>query len=257
MGFDHIREQHISRILGKLAWWLLNKFDPRRCSLRVQDEKELHITEKDVALTLGFSHGNIIIEKRTKGNENTILLEDWKQQLGRQIPNITPTQLCKAIVECRDGGQWFKRHLPILITTMFVENNPNGYVNTYVIKNFEDVTKIGDLNWVVLYTRSVLRQLPAFKGWSTHLLNQREKNEINSGGFGYGYIDEPHEPLKAIEDKKSEENEEGLQEAPQDTLEDDIFKHMVEFAQKLLGIPNPEIGLTQQNEEFWNNPEFI
>nr|GLL35734.1 uncharacterized protein LOC109154771 [Ipomoea trifida] len=104
MSFDHIREQQISRILGKLAWWLLNKFDPRSCSPRMQDEKELHITEKDVTLTLGFPHGNIRIEKRTKGNENTILLEDWKQQLGRQIPNITPTQLCKAIVECRDGG---------------------------------------------------------------------------------------------------------------------------------------------------------
>nr|GMD36141.1 uncharacterized protein LOC109154771 [Ipomoea batatas] len=223
MGFDHIREQQISRILGKLAWWLLNKFDPRRCSLRVQDEKELHITEKDIALTLGFSHGNIIIEKRTKGNETTILLEDWKQQLGRQIPNITPTQLCKAIVECRDGGQWFKRHLAILITTMFVESNSNGYVNTYVIKNFEDVTKIGDLNWC----EYVLRTLVSSKvAWTKNTaqkiigpiiflvgsaLHQRENNEINSGGFGYGYIDEPHEPLKAIEDKKSEENEEGLQ----------------------------------------------
>nr|GMC63179.1 uncharacterized protein LOC109154771 [Ipomoea batatas] len=83
----------------------------------------------------------------------------------------------------------------------------------------------------------------AFKGWSTRLLNQREKNEISPGGFGYGYIDEPQQPLKAIKDKKSAESEVGLQ--------------IVESAQKLLGIPNPEIELTQENEEFWNNPEFI
>nr|GMD09513.1 uncharacterized protein LOC109154771 [Ipomoea batatas] len=184
------------------------------------------------------------------------------------------------MVGCKDGGEWFKRHLAILIATMFVESNLSGYVNTNLIKNFENVTKIGDLNWceyirrtlvsskvawtkkttqkfigpiifltifyvdrVVLYSRPILRQLPAIKGWTTQLLNQREKNEISSGGFGYDYIDEPQQPLKAIEEKKSAESEEGLQ--------------VVESAQKLLGIPNPEIELTQENEEFWNNPEFI
>nr|GMD52602.1 uncharacterized protein LOC109154771 [Ipomoea batatas] len=80
----------------------------------------------------------------------------------------------------------------------------------------------------------------ALIGWTTKLLNKREKNEISSGGFGYRYIDEPPQPLKAI---KSAESEEGLE--------------MVESSQKLLGIPNPEIELTQENEEFWNNPEFI
>nr|GMD63636.1 uncharacterized protein LOC109154771 [Ipomoea batatas] len=285
MGFDHLREQQISRVPKKLAWWLLNNFDARSCSLRVQDGKELHITEEDVSLTL----------------------EEWKKQLGRTDLSITPTKLCKAMVGCRDGGEWFKRHLAILIATMFVESNLSGYVNTNLIKNFEDVTKIGDLNWceyirrtlvsskvawtkktaqkfigpiifltifyvdrVVLYNRPIPRQMPALKGWTTQLLNQREKNEISSGGFGYGYIDEPQQPLKAIEEKKSAESEEGLQvkttmnevmimaeEAPQHTVDNPNFKQMVESAKKLLGIPNPEIELTQENEEFWNNPEFI
>nr|GLL17232.1 hypothetical protein CTI12_AA434990 [Ipomoea trifida] len=35
MGFDHLREQQISRVPRKLAWWLLNNFDARSCSLRV------------------------------------------------------------------------------------------------------------------------------------------------------------------------------------------------------------------------------
>nr|GLL42144.1 uncharacterized protein LOC109155623 isoform X3 [Ipomoea trifida] len=227
MGFDHLREQQISRVPRKLTWWLLNNFDARSCSLRVQDGKELHITEEDVALTLGFPRGNIIIEKKTKGDEDTTLVEEWKKQLGRTDLSITPTKLCKAMVGCRDGGEWFKRHLAILIATMFVESNLSGYVNTNLIKNFEDVTKIGDLNWceyirrtlvsskvawtkktaqkVVLYSRPIPRQLPALKGWTTQLLNQREKNEISSAGFGYGYIDEPQQPLKAIEEKKSAE----------------------------------------------------
>nr|GMC50860.1 uncharacterized protein LOC109154771 [Ipomoea batatas] len=319
MGFDHLREHQISRVPGKLAWWLLNNFDARSCSLRVHDGKELHITEEDVALTLGFPRGNIRIEKRTKGDEDTTLLDDWKKQLRRTDLLITPTKLCKAMVACKDGGEWFKRHLAILISTMFVESNLAGYVNTNLIKNFEDVTKIGDLNWceyirrtlvsskvawtqktaqkfigpiifltifyvdrVVLYSRPIPRQLPAIIGWTTKLLNQREKNEISSGGFGYGYIDGPPQPLKAIEEKKSAESEEGLEtymhrfaekikllaatmnevmtmaeQAPQRTVDNPDFKQMVESAQKLLGIPNPEIELTQENEEFWNNPEFI
>ncbi|XP_031114080.1 uncharacterized protein LOC116017606 [Ipomoea triloba] len=316
MGFDHLREQQISRVPGKLAWWLLNNFDARSCSLRVQDGKELHITEEDVALTLGFPRGNIRIEKRTKGDEDTTLIEEWKQQLARTDLFITPTKLCKAMVGCKDGGEWFNRHLAILIATMFVESNLSGYVNTNLIKNFEDVTKIGDLNWceyirrtlisskvawtkktaqkfigpiifltifyvdrVVLYSKPIPRQLPALKGWTTQLLNQRGKNEISSGSFGYGYIDEPQQPLKAIEEKKSAESEEGLEnymhrfaekikllaatmnevmtmaeEAPQRTVDNPNFKQMVESAQKLLGIPNLEIELTQENEEFWNNP---
>nr|GMC80440.1 rac-like GTP-binding protein 5 [Ipomoea batatas] len=297
MGFDHLREHQISRVPGKLAWWLLNNFDARSCSLRVHDGKELHITEEDVALTLGFPRGNIRIEKRTKGDEDTTLLDDWKKQLRRTDLLITPTKLCKAMVASKDGGEWFKRHLAILISTMFVESNLAGYVNTNLIKNFEDVTKIGDLNWceyirrtlvsskvawtqktaqkVVLYSRPIPRQLPAIIGWTTKLLNQREKNEISSGGFGYGYIDGPPQPLKAIEEKKSAESEEGFAEkikllaatmnevmtmaeqAPHRTVDNPDFKQMVESAQKLLGIPNPEIELTQENEEFWNNPEFI
>nr|GMD42261.1 uncharacterized protein LOC109154771 [Ipomoea batatas]GMD46929.1 uncharacterized protein LOC109154771 [Ipomoea batatas] len=248
MGFDHLREQQISRVPGKLAWWLLNNFDARSCSLRVHDGKELHITEEDVALTLGFPRGNIRIEKSTKGDEDTTLLDDWKKQLRRTNLLITPTKLCKAMVACKDGGEWFKRHLAILVSIMFVESNLAGYVNTNLIKNFEDVTKIGDLNWceyirrtlvsskvawtqktaqkfigpiifltifyvdrVVLYSRPLPRQLPAIIGWTTKLLNQREKNEISSGGFGYGYIDGPPQPLKAIEEKKSAESEEGLE----------------------------------------------
>nr|GMC60777.1 uncharacterized protein LOC109154771 [Ipomoea batatas] len=198
--------------------------------------------------------------------------------------SITPTKLCKTMVACRDGGEWFKHHLSILIATMFVESNSSDYVNTNLIKNFEDVTKIGDLNWCEYIRRTLVSSKVAWtKNTSQKFIGPiifltRKKNEISSGGFGYGYIDEPQQPLKAIKDKKSVESEEGLhrfaekikllattmlevmtiaQEAPQRTVDDPNFKQMVESAQKLLEIPNPEIELTQEDEEFWNNPEFI
>nr|GLL25635.1 uncharacterized protein LOC109191529 [Ipomoea trifida] len=42
---------------------------------------------------------------------------------------------------------------------------------------------------VVLYRRSVPRNLPAFRSWTFKLLLKREEDEIKSGGFGYGHID--------------------------------------------------------------------
>nr|GME00450.1 uncharacterized protein LOC109155364 [Ipomoea batatas] len=262
IGFDHIDEQHISKIPGKLGWWLLTNFDARSCRLRIQDD------------------------------EHVELLDDWMKELGRDSLNITPAQLCTAMVECTDGGDWFKRHLAILISTMLVESLPSGYVNTSLLRNFQDVTKIKDLNWCeyVLktlvktksstYSRTIPRQLPAFRGWITRLLNQRTKSEIKSGGFGYGYIDVPLEVPQPIEEN-NDDTEEGLQkfaekikllgttmlevvgmaqEAPRRTLENEKCKQMLESTQKLLGISKvagPEIRLTQQNDDFWNNPDNI
>nr|GMC90972.1 uncharacterized protein LOC109180791 [Ipomoea batatas] len=42
---------------------------------------------------------------------------------------------------------------------------------------------------VVLYRRSVPRNLPAFRSWTFKLLLKREEDEIKSGGFEYGHID--------------------------------------------------------------------
>nr|GLL39970.1 uncharacterized protein LOC109154771 [Ipomoea trifida] len=60
------------------------------------------------------------------------------------------------MVACKDGGEWFKRHLAILVSTMFVESKLAGYVNTNLIKNFENVTKIGDVNWCEYIRRTLV-----------------------------------------------------------------------------------------------------
>ncbi|XP_019158044.1 PREDICTED: uncharacterized protein LOC109154771 [Ipomoea nil] len=211
--------------------------------------------ENDVAITLGFPQGGTKIDRRTKGAEDTTLLEDWKAGLKMDDLNITPMQLCKAMLAYKEGWEWFKRHLALLITTMFLESTATGYVNTYMINNFADVTKIADLNWceyvlrslvdskvawakktsqkftgpivfltvfyvdrLVVYRRSVPRTFLAFKGWDTHLLNKREKAEISSGGFGYGYIDDPQELPYLNEEKKSDECEEELQVTSTNTM---------------------------------------
>ncbi|CAH9109698.1 unnamed protein product [Cuscuta europaea] len=43
---------------------------------------------------------------------------------------------------------------------------------------------------VMFKGRKVQRGLSSIIGWTTQKLNKREKEEIESGGFGFGYVDE-------------------------------------------------------------------
>nr|GLL31166.1 uncharacterized protein LOC109171666 [Ipomoea trifida] len=45
------------------------------------------------------------------------------------------------------------------------------------------------VNHVVLFRRIVLRSFPAFRNWTFKLLSKRERDEIQSGGFGYGHLE--------------------------------------------------------------------
>ncbi|VFQ96442.1 unnamed protein product [Cuscuta campestris] len=52
-----------------------------------------------------------------------------------------------------------------------------------------DSTKVFYIDRVVLYSRDVERMLPAFLGWTSKILRDREKKEVRAGGFGLGYDD--------------------------------------------------------------------
>ncbi|VFQ80899.1 unnamed protein product, partial [Cuscuta campestris] len=49
--------------------------------------------------------------------------------------------------------------------------------------------KVFYVDRVVLYRRDVERMSPAFLGWTSKILRDRENNEVRAGGFGLGYDD--------------------------------------------------------------------
>ncbi|VFQ77915.1 unnamed protein product [Cuscuta campestris] len=49
--------------------------------------------------------------------------------------------------------------------------------------------KVFYVDRVVLYRRDVERMSPAFLGWTSKILRDRENNEVKAGGFGLGYDD--------------------------------------------------------------------
>nr|GMD54168.1 hypothetical protein Iba_chr11cCG9570 [Ipomoea batatas] len=110
-------------------------------------------------------------------------------------------------------------------------------------------TKYSDATYPSLSTRATIPTYTSFK--------RREKNEISSSGFGYCYIDEPQQPLKAIKDKKSGESEEGRVADFIATFDeiDNAIARGEQYRTKIAEEPSFGLGMTP--DENVMNDEFI
>ncbi|CAH9100071.1 unnamed protein product, partial [Cuscuta europaea] len=146
----------------------------------------------------------------------------------KEESKISPTDVSAAMLNMKDGGDWFKRNFIVLMVSLLLESTQNGYVNPMIMNHLEDVDKIKDFDWcdhvlnclidskvswekkknkaftgpllflmlfyvdrVVMYRRKVDRSLPIMKLWNGKLLRERELMEIESGGFGMGRCEGP------------------------------------------------------------------
>nr|GMD30817.1 MADS-box protein SVP-like [Ipomoea batatas] len=55
--------------------------------------------------------------------------------------------LIKAMLDCKDGGVWFKRLFMVLVCSMFIETQQNGTVGIQVLYYLDDVLSIPRMNW--------------------------------------------------------------------------------------------------------------
>nr|GMD35779.1 MADS-box protein SVP-like [Ipomoea batatas] len=84
-----------------------------------------------------------------------------------------------AMLDCKDGGVWFKRLFMVLVCSMFIETHQNGTVGIQALYYLDDVLSIPRMNWCsfvmnVLMETSVEwflkeRSFPAFIGWTSDL----------------------------------------------------------------------------------------
>nr|GLL19660.1 uncharacterized protein LOC109167340 [Ipomoea trifida] len=42
------------------------------------------------------------------------------------------------MLECKDGGVWFKRYFMVLVCSMFIDNPQNGYVGAQMLYYFDN-----------------------------------------------------------------------------------------------------------------------
>nr|GLL19908.1 uncharacterized protein LOC109191529 [Ipomoea trifida] len=109
---------------------------------------------------------------------------------------------------------WFKRHFALLVMRVLIDTMVNDYVNQNYIDHLQDVGNIANLNWCqmvinalitskLVWTKSTdkiyggkilflrthcAKKRPVFKTWTFKLFLKRERDELQSGGFGYKHI---------------------------------------------------------------------
>nr|GMC82096.1 uncharacterized protein LOC109155335 [Ipomoea batatas] len=225
IGLGSLLDLQITNFPRQMGLWLVENFDPRSCTLKLQNEQTIHITADDVAAVLGLPKGNIEITKRTVKAMPEILKE-WRWFFEKTTAYITPKALKRKMLEVDAADPWFKRHFALLVMSVLIDPMVNGYVTQNYIDHLLDVGNILNLNWsqlvinalinskqvwmkstdklyggpilflmifyvdrVVLFRRIVPRSFPAIKNWTFKLLSKRERDEIKSGGFGYGHVD--------------------------------------------------------------------
>nr|GMC69145.1 uncharacterized protein LOC109193148 isoform X1 [Ipomoea batatas] len=186
MGFAALLDFNVNECPPRLVYWLLSNFDGETRVFDLGGGRSLALEERDVELVLGFPRGPIEMVKRDR------------------------------------------MHFCMLVLSTFVACMRNGYANQMYFHHFDDVKWIQDLNWckllvdslvetqaawksgshkcfvgpaefvaflyvdrVLHFARPVSRVVPACRGWSLELLQQRELSEIRLGGFGHSVIELP------------------------------------------------------------------
>ncbi|KAH6780504.1 hypothetical protein C2S52_011741 [Perilla frutescens var. hirtella] len=227
IGFGALLNLKISNIPLKLAYWLLENFDSKRCEIQLKGNAKVHIREDDVRMILGLQRGERLIQSRIKNHESSLTVE-WRQRFEKASNRILLKHVYTNMLEQREGGEWFKRQFLVLLTTCLIECFGNGYLSPQIMDNLNDIDKVSELNWcqyvirsltkhtshwqkkkknyytgptlfltlfyvdrVVLSYRTVPRSIPATIKWTNELITERQSMEIVGGGFEEGFPDKP------------------------------------------------------------------
>ncbi|XP_031106756.1 uncharacterized protein LOC116011343 [Ipomoea triloba] len=316
MGFGPMLNFQIADTPLRLGNWLLSNLDIDSMQLKFPNGLTLKVDEEAVEAVFGLPRGPKVITDRAK-HQKSIILNIWRESYEKTDYTITPVEVAIKLEKYLDGGECFIRNYALLVVSTIVRTMQNGYVYQHVIPNLEDTLEIANLNWcqyvihslvatqpawkarktqrftgplvflTVLYVDrvqagacTVPRTLPAFVGWDSELLKQREELEVTSGGFGRGTIVEPLQPKK--KDLRVRVTEQArlvapgilqlvelLREAEMEADQSDQSSKLFNTARSLVGI-HPTVGVpahapppavsadgTETDDDFYSNPDVL
>ncbi|KAK9664696.1 hypothetical protein RND81_14G061900 [Saponaria officinalis] len=171
----------------------------------------------------------LVAKSSTESKQFSDFYTTWKEQFQTlEKGQVLTKTLQYQVVNQVDGGDLFKVNFVVLAVSVLLKNNQNRYVNHRILKSLMNVNEIKDYNWcafvlkclrestlewkskknffcgpliflMLCYVDRVVRGDRTVKprgyftldGWTTALLNSREREEIDHGEFGVGFIDEP------------------------------------------------------------------
>ncbi|KAL6581057.1 hypothetical protein OROMI_006980 [Orobanche minor] len=266
LGFELILRLSITDIPSRLAYWVVDKFDPCSCELVLENGKSIHVEPIDVHRVLGFPMGKILITKSGRDAKCNILNE-WMGQFKNKNGKIGQKEIVQKMLEDKKGGIWFKRHFMVLLVSSLIENTSHGYVYPAIMPYLGELDRVKDLDWctynlnclsqnkrasenekhkgflgsslflTILYVDRVSvfgihceRAFPAFINWNNQRLRSRQKDEIKDGRLGRGFPVDPIQVPVTSETVNHIDAQNGCNEA--DTNSDDATNE-AKYAHKL------------------------
>ncbi|KAL1545900.1 hypothetical protein AAHA92_22572 [Salvia divinorum] len=265
MGFGALLHYNVIVIPSKLAYWVLDNFDPISCSIRLPGGGALHIDEKDVQVMFGFPRGDIRVE-RSERQLDLSIMDQLTGCVGPDWANVLPNTIEREMLKDQDGGDWFKKLFLILMESALIETSACGYVRPKILNFIQDVTNVKKFNWcgyllsilirshrqwtdhkssafsrpiaflVLFYAdrvihgqREVRQYYPLIKGWNEVILKQRQDAELKDGAYGLAHV------INRVEGMAAGENDliDGEIIGPGETTSDPEFDPIASITQSM------------------------
>ncbi|KAG6433375.1 hypothetical protein SASPL_104986 [Salvia splendens] len=119
-------------------------------------------------------------------------INEIAESVGRMRSKMGAKMLTDMMLSDIYEGEKFRKIFLILVDTILINPSGDGYLHTQIEEVIHDIDNVKEYNWcgIVLRSRPVTRTFPTIKGWTSTLIHECEKLELEPGPFGRG-IEEP------------------------------------------------------------------
>nr|GFA53407.1 hypothetical protein [Tanacetum cinerariifolium] len=226
IGFGNFVEFKVDGIPSKLGLYVVDKFDAKKMEIKLA-EGALKITKNLISEMMGIRNEGVDIMAE-EGNRNEEMVSSWMMQYGNK-KDITPGDIKLRIRKSNSADMNFKLNFIVLFTSVMGKIKTKGFCDLKILDYIRLDTDMANINWCEYVLRclqsckeewtkgkkncffggpltfltmayvdgskcssfNVIRKRPPTLIWTSELLRERDDEELNSGGFGFGEIKGP------------------------------------------------------------------
>ena len=144
MGFGSFLGMKLDKLPGKLAYFFVDIFTTRSCSIRVKSG-EVAITNDTVEAMFGHPNKGLDFKTLDEFNKNDPFLEAWKGKYRKG--NYYNGSYLKNIRKTSDADKFFKLNFLTLFINTFVETETMGSCRINFIEKLTQCKDVSSINW--------------------------------------------------------------------------------------------------------------
>ncbi|KAJ9548708.1 LOW QUALITY PROTEIN: hypothetical protein OSB04_021251 [Centaurea solstitialis] len=206
IGLESILHLHVDTIPSKLAFGIVNAFDSEQMLIRTSNG-DIEVNNESVSRILGLKNEGLDIKAFETEQSWYSKIESWKEQFDDRSC-IRAQEVQMKITESERDDWNFRLNFIILFINSMAESSKMGLVNSTILSHLPSELDFKMINWCkyicdcardaknawsskLLYVDSTSceavphkRLIPAIREWKTSMLNERQRYELNNGGFG-------------------------------------------------------------------------